>query len=333
MPERVKWGVIGSGGIARRRTIPEGLTTAANAELVAVYDINPKVNQEVARQFGAAAVESVDALLSSGVDAVYIATPVHLHCQLALACFRAGKHVLSEKPLGMNVAEAQTMLDGAAKAGLRFGTAFMMRFHAQHQAALKLIEEGKLGKLVYARGQLSCWYPRMDGAWRQHLELGGGGSLIDMGNHCINLLEMFLGPVERVSCFTNRSVQDYESEDSAVAMLRFASGALATVDAFFCIPDASSLNRLELYGSQGSIVAENTIGQAAQGVMRALLEGGGTIDISPAPVNTYRAEIEEFSQAVLDARPSALSGEAGLHSQKVMAACYESARSGQAVSV
>jgi 1,5-anhydro-D-fructose reductase (1,5-anhydro-D-mannitol-forming) len=173
MPEPVKWGVIGSGGIARRRTIPEGLTTASNARLVAVYDINSTVNREIAGQFGATAVTSVDALLGSGVDAVYIATPVHLHCQLALDCFRAGKHVLCEKPLGMDVAEAKVMLDTAAKDGLHFGTAFMMRMHSQHQAALKLVREGKLGKLVYARGQLSCWYPPMESAWRQRPELGG----------------------------------------------------------------------------------------------------------------------------------------------------------------
>jgi predicted dehydrogenase len=116
-------------------------------------------------------------------------------------------------------------------------------------------------------------------------------------------------------------------------MLRFSSGALATVDAFFCIPDASSLNRLELYGSHGSVLAENTIGQAAQGTMRAHLETGEIVDIAPAPVNMYRAEIEEFSQAILEARPSSLSAEAGLHSQKVMAACYESARGGQSVLV
>ena len=333
MPDRVKWGVIGSGGIARRRTIPEGLATASNATLVSVFDINQAANQEVARQFGAIAAGSIPELLSAGVDAVYIATPVHLHCALALECFLAGKHVLCEKPLGMDVAEARTMVDAAAQAGLQFGTAFMMRLHSQHQAALKLVQEGKLGKLVYARAQLSCWYPPIEGAWRQRLALGGGGSLIDMGNHCIDLLEMFLGPVERVSCFVNRSVQDYESEDSAVAMLRFASGATATVDAFFCIPDASSRNVLELYGSRGSILAENTIGQAAQGTMRAILETGGAIDIAPAPVNTYRAEVEEFSQAILERRPSRLSGEAGLHSQKVMAACYESARGGQAVTV
>jgi predicted dehydrogenase len=321
--------VIGSGGIARRRAIPEGLTTASNASLVSVFDINQAANQEVARQFGAAAGGSLPELLAAGVDAVYIATPVHLRCALALECLRAGKHVLCEKPLGMNVTEARTMVDTAARAGLHLSTAFRMRLHSRHRAALKLVEEGKLGKLVYARAQLSCWYPPIEGAWRQRLALGGGGSLIDMGNHCIDLLEMFLGLVERVSCFVNRFVQAYESEDSTVAMLHFASGAMATVDAsFFCIPDASSRNVLELYGSRGSILGQNTIGQAAQGKMQAILETGGAIDTASAPADTYRAEIEEFCKAILERQPSRLSGEAGLHSQKVMAA-----RGGQAVKV
>jgi len=129
-------------------------------------------------------------------------------------------------------------------------------------------------------------------------------------------------------------------------MLLFENGAMGTVDTFFCIPDNSSKNALELYGSKGGILAGGTIGQGEAGRMLAYVETeasgydtqqgrptGEGVPIVPAPVNTYRAEIEEFSQAVLDARPSALSGEAGLHSQKVMAACYESARSGQAVSV
>ena len=85
--------------------------------------------------------------------------------------------------------------------------------------------------------------------------------------HCIDLLEMFLGPVASVSCRIGSLVHDYASEDSAVAMLVFESGALGTVDTFFCIPDESSQNVLELYGSEGSILAKGTIGQGSQGEM------------------------------------------------------------------
>jgi len=346
MGAKIRWGVIGSGGIARRRTIPEGLAAASNAELAVVYDINPIANEAVAQQYNATPARGIEELIESGIEAVYVATPAHLHHRQVQQCLAAGKHVLCEKPLGMSVSEAEEMAKCATSRGLWLGTALMMRFHAQHRAALELIQQGLLGKPVYARAQLSCWYPPIEGAWRQNAAQGGGGSLIDMGGHCIDLLEMFFGPVERVSCFTRSIMHKYETEDSAAAMLSFASGALGTVDTFFAIPDAASDNALELYGSLGSIVAKGTIGQGSAGWMMARLEraasgyeaaqereGAGGIEISPEPVNPYRAEIEDFSQAILAGREPITGGDAGLRSQKVLSACYESARTGQAVSV
>ncbi len=346
MAKKIKWGVIGSGGIARRRTIPEGILKADNAELSWAYDINEQVSAEVANEFGARQAQSVEALLDTDVDAVYIATPAHLHRNHVLACAKAGKNILCEKPLGMTIPEAEEMIESCRTAGVKLGCAFMMRFVAQHAEALKLIGEGKLGKPTYGRAQLSCWYPPMEGAWRQDPVTGGGGSLIDMGGHCIDLLEMFFGKVSRVSCFVNSTVHGYESEDGAAALLFFENGALATVDTFFCIPDASSKNVLELYGSQGSILAKGTIGQGPAGEMVAFLEGEGKgydaqqargkdngMMIAPEPVNTYRAEIEEFGQAIIENREPVISAELGLQSQKVLAACYESAGSGKAVEI
>ena len=346
MNRKINWGVIGSGGIAKRRTIPEGLVPATNAQLVAVFDVNATANSEVARHFNARAVANVEELLRCDLDAVYIATPPQVHREQTLACAQAGKHVLCEKPLGLTVADAEAMIDACAKAGVRLGTAFMMRFQAQHQAALKLIRDGRLGQPVFARAQLSCWYPEMPGAWRQDPALGGGGSLMDMGGHCIDLLEMFFGPVQTVSCFINRTVHRYPSEDSAVASLRFANGALGGVDAFFCLPDEASQNRLELYGSLGSILAQGTIGQGAAGEMIACLKkddtgydaqqargAKGGAAITAAPQNTYRAEIEEFSQAILDDREPSNHAALGLHSQRVLAACYESSRTGRAIAL
>ena len=156
----------------------------------------------------------------------------------------------------------------------------------------------------------------------------------------------FFGNISRVSCFINNSVHDYQSEDSATVMLFFENGALATVDTFFCIPDNSSKNVLELYGSKGSILAQGTIGQGPAGRMVAFLEQHGKdydaqqarsaaegLAIEPAPVNTYQAEIEEFSQAIIDDREPVISGELGLRSQKILTACYESARTGKVIEI
>ena len=346
MENKIKWGVIGSGGIAQRRTIPEGIVLADHAELIAVYDINTEVNKAVAKKFNADAAQSITELLQADIDAVYIASPVNLHLEQAIACAKAKKHVFCEKPLGMTVEEAEKMIQVCKQEGVYLGTGLMMRFLAQHQAALKMIKEGQLGKPVYGRAQLSCWYPPIEGAFRQDPAIGGGGSLMDMGSHCIDLLEMFYGKVKSVSCFINNSVHDYKSEDAAVVSLFFENGAMATVDSCFCIPDNSSKNILELYGSKGSILAKGTIGQGISGEMVAYLETdttgydasqvrneSGGIDINPAPVNMYFSEIEEFSCAILEKREPSNNAAIGLQSQKVLTACYHSAKTGTIVTV
>jgi 1,5-anhydro-D-fructose reductase (1,5-anhydro-D-mannitol-forming) len=346
MENKIKWGVIGSGGIARRRTIPEGIIPAEHAKLVSVYDINKEVNDAVAKEFHVIASTSMEDLLRSDINAVYVASPANMHHDQVIACARARKHVLCEKPLGMTTGEAENMVKVCKKENILLGTGFMMRFVAQHQAALKLIKAGKLGKCVYGRAQLSCWYPPIPGAWRQSPETGGGGSLMDMGSHCIDLLEMFFGKLKSVGCFINNNVHSYKSEDSAVVSLFFENGAMGTVDTYFCIPDNSSKNILELYGSKGSIIAKGTIGQGVSGEMIAYLEeedagydarqarsSSEGLLINPAPVNTYHAEIEEFSCAIIEKREPVNNVEIGLRSQKVLAACYESARTGKVIEV
>jgi predicted dehydrogenase len=300
----------------------------------------------VAKEFNAEQAANINELLGSDIEAVYVATPAHVHAEQVRACAEASKHVFCEKPLGMTVPEVESMIELCRLKSVKLGCAFMMRFVAQHREALELIKEGRLGRPVYARAQLSCWYPSIDGAWRQDPATGGGGALIDMGGHCIDLLEMFFGRIIRVSCFINNSVHSYKSEDSATAMLFFENGALATVDTFFCIPDNSSKNVLELYGSKGSILAQGTIGQGSAGKMLAFLEQDGKdydaqqarsaaegMTIEPEPVNTYQAEIEEFSEAVLEDREPAISGELGLRSQKILTACYDSARLGKVIDI
>jgi predicted dehydrogenase len=269
-----------------------------------------------------------------------------MHYEQVIACAKGKKHVLCEKPLGMSTSETEKMISACKSEEVLLGTSFMMRFVTQHQAALQMILDGKLGKPVYGRAQLSCWYPPMEGAWRQDPSTGGGGSLMDMGSHCIDLLGMFFGKIKSVSCFINNSVHAYKSEDSAVVSILFENGAMGTVDTYFCIPDNSSKNILELYGSKGSILAKGTIGQGAAGEMTAYLEtdnsgynaqqsrdSGEGIQVNPAPVNTYRAEIEEFSCAILEKREPSNNLKLGLDSQKILAACYESAKTGKTIDI
>ncbi|MCX7597686.1 MAG: Gfo/Idh/MocA family oxidoreductase [Armatimonadetes bacterium] len=346
----VKWGVIGCGGIADRRTIPEGFAASQEAELIAVQDVDEARATAVAAKYAVAKVytEGVKLLEDPEVEAVYVASPTASHHQYVLAAARAGKHVLCEKPLALNVAQAEEMVAACKEAGVKFGVNFMMRFHACHQYLHQLIAEGKLGKPVLGKAELTCWYPPIPGAFRQDPAQGGGGALIDMGNHCLDLLEYLFGQrVARVSCFTANLVQAYPSEDTAAVLAEFDGGAMALVNALFNVPDAAAKNMLVVYGSRGGAWAFGTIGQDSSGQVHVTLEeeeaaydaaqvrtgSGGEQTVTPEPVNIYRAHVDAMSRAIREGTEPPVPGEVGLWSQRVIAACYESARTGQCVEV
>jgi predicted dehydrogenase len=344
----IAWGVIGATGIARRRTIPEVVKHARKSRLVAIQAPPDQPLEEVRAEFRIprAYTDLQSILEDPEVQAVYIATPVYLHAEGTLAAARAGKHVLVEKPMGLNVAQAEEMVAACRQAGVLLGSAYMMRFHACHQEAKRLVAEDRIGQPVMGRAQLSCWYPAMPGAWRQQEELGGGGAFMDMGCHCLDLLEYIMDArVTEVTAMMDTLVQDYSVDDAAVVLARFDNGALGVVDNYFCIPDDAVENRLEIYGSGGCILACGTIGQCSEGSLAlvespqseyaAQQERGGTSreTITPDPISIYAAELDHMSECIEKGIVPMISGEEGLWNQRLMAACYESARVGRAVEV
>lgn len=338
----VNWGVIGAGGIAERRTIPEGITKAKSAKLVAVMDKEEGQAKELARKYGVRAyLKEEDLLKDEEVEAVYIATPSYLHAQQTIFAANTGKHILCEKPMALTIKDCEKMIKVCKENKVKLGIGFMMRFHTYHKKVKEMIKEESLGKVVFARAQLSCWYPFMEGAWRQEPKLGGGGPLIDMGSHCIDLLEWLLGSrVKEVSCFTGSLTHKYAVEDSATVLLRFENGVQGVVDNYFNIPDASSKNVLEIYGTKGSILAKGTVGQVPTGEMCAYLEKeekeyeakqerepvSTEEKIELTAINMYQAEIEHFSEVIEKGAEPIISGEEGLWSQQVILACYKSSK-------
>ena len=305
--------------------------------------------EKIAADFKVKAYTQVDDILNDPeVEAVYIATPVSVHLAQIKAAAAKKKHVLCEKPLAMDLKETRSAVAACARAGVFLQEGYMMKFHGAHTTIRQLIEQGKLGKIVYMRAQLSCWYPRMEGAWRQDPALGGGGSLIDMATHLYDLLEYFAGPAKRVSALTGNLVQDYKSEDSATTLLEFASGAHATVDTFFCVPDEASRTRLEIYGSRGSILTEGTIGQSSAGTLEGIFGLGDSgydaaqnkdvvrtfkaIDFPK--VNPYSAELDYFADCIRQGRaPTLNNGANGLHIMHLTELAYKSAKTGRAYAV
>ncbi len=346
---KLNWGVIGAGGIASRRTLPGAVGGAPSARFLVAMDLRPEAAQAAAERFGIPRVYAgaEELLADPEVEAVYIATPVHVHFPQIVAAAEAGKHVLVEKPVARTVAEAQEAIEACRRAGVLLGCGYMMRFHALHAAARDLIARGELGRVVAGRAQLTCWYPRIPGAWRQDPGLGGGGALMDMGSHCIDLLEFLAGArVASVIALNETLVQDYQVEDTSSVILRLESGAQMVVDSLFNVPDAASRAPLEVYGTRGALYGQGTIGQMPTGRIEVVLSDQGdydaqqertpgerTFELRAEPVNMYAAEIEQFSRAVLEGGRPAVDGEEGLWNLRVVEACYRSSREGREIAV
>lgn len=341
---KVKWGVIGAGGIADRRTIP-GLLLSKNAELVAVMEINMALAEKLREKYQAKyAYDNAEALLNNPeVQAVYIASPVVNHKEQAIAAAKAKKHILLEKPLALTSREAQEIVDVCKQEGVLLASGFMMRFHAYHEKMKELIQGGQLGQIVSCRAQLTCWYPDMPGAWRQVKALSGGGALVDLGVHCIDLIQYIVGSkAVKVASFTNTKTFSYEVDDSSSTIIQLENGANAYIDAFMNIPDEAAKCRLEFYGTAGSMLAEGTIGQVEGGKVEVILSDSSKgydatqdrmednkKELKVEFGNMYTKEIESFSESILQGKDVAVSGDDAVFVQKVVEAAYQSSNTGR----
>lgn len=274
---------------------------------------------------------------------MYIATPVFSHKEQAIAAMAAGKHVLVEKPVGIDLNEAQEVLETSKACHVKVGVGMMMRFHTYHQKIKDIIAAGYLGEIVSMRAKFVCWYPTQEGSWRQNKKLAGGGALVDMGVHCIDILQ-YVSELRAcgVSAICNTQTFDYEVDDSASLTLIMDNGAHAHVEANFNISSRVSSGIVEIYGTKGSVIAEGTLAQAEQGkvTVRLLGEDAETIQcakelnafFSKEPQgDMYTKEIENFSQAVLFDQRCLADIEDAIHVQKITDAAYESSESGRYV--
>lgn len=292
--KKFKWCVIGTGGIADRRVIP-AMQKDEKSELVAVMDKNEAVAKRLSEKYGVPSFTSEKDLLQSvDCDAVYIGTPVALHFPQAKLSLESGKHVLVEKPIAISSSDGENLLAIARHAGEFLSVGYMMEYHSLHQRAKELIEEGKIGRVCSVHARFSCWYPPIEGAWRQQKALGGGGAMMDLGVHCIDLIEWLLDTrISEVKSFCKNRTFRYEAEDEAAALFMTENGVLGDIAANFNIPDACE-SRLEVYGESGSILLYGTLGQEEKGTLTHLFSPQGDYSAmqthTTAQTETFRAE-------------------------------------------
>lgn len=346
MADKVRWGVIGAGGIADRRTIP-GMMLCDNAELVAVMEINMELAEKCRAKWGCkkAYDNEVDLLADPEIDAVYIASPVFLHARQAMAAADAGKHILIEKPLAMTSEEGQKVVEYCKQKGVLIAAGLMMRFGSYVQVMKKAVAEGKIGKPVSAYAQFTCWYPDMPGNWRQSKKNGGGGAMMDMGVHCIDLLQYILGTKAKdVASFQDTLTFHYEVEDSSTVVIRMENGTHCIVQSNFNIPDEAAKWRLELFGDQGRLLGDTVIGQVDGGTLDAMFLGpqggydaqqdkktGAKEAIEVEFGNMYAREVASFSNSILTGAPVEVPAEEAVQVQRVMEAAYRSNDEGRTI--
>jgi len=315
-----------------------------NSELVAVMDTNYEAAVKTKEEFGAKyAFATVEEVLNlDEIDAVYIATPVFCHKEQAIAAAKAKKHILLEKPMGLKVEDSAEIAAVCKEQGVKLGVGLMMRFSAYHQKMKELIADGVLGDIVSMRAQLTCWYPDIPGNWRQNKATSGGGALMDMGIHCIDLLQYISGTkADTVSCFAQTQTFSYSADDSAALLMKMDNGATAFVDANFNIPDNAARCRIEFYGTKGSILAEGTISQVESGKIELTTSDdtagynaqqnreqneAGLVEVVTG--NMYEKEISSFANAILNDTEPEITAEDAIFVQTIVEKAYAASEKG-----
>ncbi len=294
----VRFALLGCGWVARDYVAP-ALAGSALAEATALFDPDPAARAAVGALLpGARGCEDLAAALA-GADAVYVAAPNHRHPALVEAAAAAGVHVLCEKPMADTLAGAERMVAACERAGVTYATAFDQRFHPAHVALRELIAEGALGTVTTIRIAYTCWLPP-DWApdnWRADPARAGGGALLDLAPHGVDLVQVLLGePVETLHALKQRRVHAYPVDDGAVLHARTAGGVLAALHVAYNVPEHVPRRRLEVIGTRATAVATDTMGQDPGGTL--------TVDGSPVPFDAGRspfaAQLDAFAAALRD---------------------------------
>ena len=307
-------GLVGGGNISgthARAAAAAGLTIAG------VWGGNPDKSRALAERHGAASFPTLEALLAHPpIECVMIGSPSGLHASHAIAAARAGRHVLVEKPLDISTPRIDRVIEEVDRAGITLGVFFQDRLKPAIVEIRRRIDAGEIGTPLLATGEVKWFRPReyySSSRWRGTWALDGGGALMNQGIHTVDLLLYLLGPVMRVSGVIATRYHAIEAEDTATALLEFANGTQATIDATTAASPGSP-RRVRIAGTNGSLVFEDEATTAA--VSDAL---------------NHQRIIEDFIAAIRDNRPPVCDAREGRRSVAVVEAVYRSARERQPV--
>lgn len=306
---KVRWGLIGCGDIARKRVAP-ALRDSPLCELVAVSRARAHLAESFANEFGARRWVSDwhDLPMDYEIDAIYVATPIHLHAEQTIAAAERGKHVLCEKPMALDVAECDRMIDACRSNDVKLGIAYYRHFYHVVRRVKELVDSGELGVPVMVQVNAFEWFdpkPTDERAWLIRKELSGGGPMFDFGCHRIEVLLDIFGAVSEVKSTLANTFFDREVEDVATAIFQFERGMSGTLTVAHAAREPQ--DTFDLFCTQGSI----HIPVLNEGTMRVWTVNGERTEAHPNHANIHQPLIEDFARAVLENRDPVVTGEIG----------------------
>lgn len=291
MTDLIRVAVIGTSWWADGAHLP-GLRARADVELVALCGRNPERLAAMASKFDVPKTftDYERMLAEAKPEAVIVSTPNHLHAPMTLAALKAGAHVICEKPLALNAAEGQAMLERAEQLGRRHMVFLTYRGLPGPRFLKQLIDSGYIGRLHHVQACYlhGSWLdPKRAASWKTTLAEGGSGVLGDLGAHVIDLLQWWLGPMARVagslSTFiserpdANGAMTKVETDDATAFVAGFAGGGQATVQLSRVAPERHNYQRFELYGSAGVLIYEYDQPMAHVGRVSGARAGEGDV--------------------------------------------------------
>ena len=346
---KVKYAIIGFGGIAENRIAKEGyacdkarFAPLEYAELTGAFDLNP-ARKSAAEALGLKWYDSVDALIADPeVDAVYVATNNATHAEMTIRALEAGKHVIVEKPVATSIADAKKMIAVAKKKKLSLSVDHMMVNNAFNKMAKKSVADGKLGTVNDCCFHMEFAFgydPAEAATWRCSKVEEMGGPIGDVASHCFYVAEYIFGsPIVEIAAVYLPKIMEIKAEDGAYIKFTLANGLKGSAKVAFSelrgglVGTLSNLG-FEIYGTEGVLRSYGTMFQLSGHAdepykMRLELENAkGVKSLKPRVFpNIYQTLIEEHAKSVLSGRR--LTGENGLRNLELCAAAHKSAKSG-----
>jgi UDP-N-acetyl-2-amino-2-deoxyglucuronate dehydrogenase len=346
MSNSIGFAIVGTGMIAEVHA--QAIRDTPEAKLIAVWTRAAEKRHAFAERFGCRAAESLEALVADPeIRAVTVATPSGAHAEVAVPFLEAGKAVLCEKPLEVNLAAVDRILAAEQRGGGVLAGVFQMRLGRGAKLLKAAVEAGRFGRLTLCSAYIKWWRSPeyyASSSWKGTYKLDGGGALINQGIHAVDLLQWIAGLPEEVSAFTGRLAHPgIEAEDTVAATLRYAHGGLGVIEASSSSWPGSDL-RIEVMGSRGSAVLVNdrlarwefAEPHAEDEKVRQDFADGGTMKVGSGDPrgmswNEHRVQIGDLARALLESRPPMIPGAEARRAVALVMAIYESARSGRTV--